>query len=766
MDEVVEEFLSESRESLEQVEAHLLALEDGARPPTPEEVDAIFRALHTIKGTCGFLGFAHLEAVTHAAEGLLGRVRGGELRLSGALVDLLLRTVDAVREMLDAVAETESDGDDPRAELVAALRRPSEAGEGDAGVGGADAAGRLEKGDDDAGSAGTSPPVPVTGEGSPGRGPGAALAVGEKTTSVRVDLELLDQLMNLAGELVLARNQLLQLTGDAEDPALLTAAQRVNLVTSELQEAVMRTRMQPIERLTATFPRMVREIARACGKRVRLRVEGADTELDRSVLETIRDPLTHLLRNAVDHGVETPEVRQSVGKAEAGQVLFRAAHESGKVVVQIRDDGRGIDPEALRRKAIERGLVSEERAAALTDREAVDLVFHPGLSTAEAVTSVSGRGVGMDVVRTNLERIGGGVDVQTVRGEGTSWTLRIPLTLAIVPAIVVRCRGERFAVPQVGVAELVKIEAAEVPRRIEHVHGAPVFRLRGSLLPLLFLSEELRLGAEMAEESQDLTIAVMTADAQPFGLVVDEVFDTEEIVVKALGPELSGLDAYAGATVMGDGRVVLILDVAGLARQAGLLADDRPQGLGDRAPVGGAEPGGRRDGPSGDQKEEEVSLLLVRGAEDRRYALPLTDVARLEEVPRSAVERAGGHAVVQYRGSILPLVDLDAALGARPAGSDPWSAAEGLTERAGPRSADADGPLRIVVHHHEGREVGFVTQGVVDIVRTHADLEPVSVRPGVRGCAVVDGRVVEVLDPAALLAARAPWGPMEAARAE
>ena len=399
--------------------------------------------------------------------------------------------------------------------------------------------------------------------------------------TVRVSVDLLDALMNLIGELVLARNRLLQLSNGSEDAELQSASQRVNLIVSQVQEQVIRTRMQPISNIWNKFPRTVRDLARTCGKDVRVDMEGQDTELDRTVMEAIRDPLTHLVRNAIDHGIETPEMRQELGKSACGKLHLRAFQQGSKVTVEVIDDGAGLNLEALCSKAVERGLVTAQQAKRMSEREISNLIFLPGLSTAKAVTNVSGRGVGMDVVKTNVERISGAICVESIAGQGTTVRIKIPLTLAIVPALIVRCRNERFAIPQATVLELVGLDGTGASPQIESVHGHPVYRLRGSLLPLVDLDCELKIGASGQSRPKVTNIVVLQADTRKFGLVVDDILDTEEIVVKPLGEHLKGMNAYCGAAIMGDGRVVLILDVVGLAQQARVIPENQESTCGN-----------------------------------------------------------------------------------------------------------------------------------------------------------------------------------------
>jgi two-component system chemotaxis sensor kinase CheA len=502
---------------------------------------------------------------------------------------------------------------------------------------------------------------------------------------------------------------MLQRAATREDIELQRTTHRLNLIAGELQEGVMKTRMQPIDNVWSKLPRVVRDLSVLLGKSVDLRMEGRDTELDKTILEAVRDPLTHLVRNSVDHGIETPDVRRAKGKPEQGQLVLRAFHEGGQVNIEIADDGAGIDPDRLREKAVSSGLLGRDAANALSDREAVNLIFSAGFSTAQAVTNVSGRGVGMDVVKTNIEKIGGSIDLASTPGRGTTVRIRIPLTLAIIPALVVAAAGNRYAIPQVNLLELVRLDGEQAKAQVETVQGAPVYRLRGRLLPLVDLREQL--GLPVVERSTTY-IAVLQADSRQFGLVVDDIKDTEEIVVKPLGKQLRGIDLYAGATIMGDGHVALILDTMALARKAGMALDGSESLDPSAADSGGAQ----------------RSALLVVGLTDgRRAAIALDKVDRLEEFGPDRIERVGGHEVVQYRGQILPLLRLDHAL-------------QGYGDAAGA------GSLQVVVCHSNGRAVGVVVNAILDIVEEELAVRSHLDTGGHHGSAVVTGHVTELVD--------------------
>ncbi|MBW3085436.1 hypothetical protein KEM60_01636 [Austwickia sp. TVS 96-490-7B] len=792
MEEIVQEFLIESHENLDQLDQDLLALERD--PGSRELLSSIFRTLHTIKGTSGFLALHTLERVAHHGESLLSKLRDGEMTLTAEITTVLLEMVDAVRSLLGHIENDGNEGTETYADLVERLQALLE-GRSLAGLGGAaqDAPAAAEAAAPEAEAtpaataeaptvtvevpaeavvsvkvaepvaaatgvpaapasppsappppppaepvaAAPAPPVPST----PAAAATAAAAAqsdavhaaqttakpvarkqegGDGETqrrsvadsSIRVDVDLLDSLMNLVGELVLTRNQLLQRAAARQDQELMRSMHRLNLVAGELQEGVMKTRMQPIDNVWSKIPRVVRDLSNQMGRQIRVEMEGKETELDKTILEAIKDPLTHLVRNSCDHGIEQPDVRIAKGKPAEGRLLMRAFHEGGQVNIEIIDDGAGIDPDKLRDKAVEKQLISREEADRMGDRDAMHLIFRPGFSTAAAVTNVSGRGVGMDVVKTNIEKIGGVIDISSVAGEGTTVRIKIPLTLAIIPALLVRGDENMFAIPQVNLLELVRLDKEQAAERLENIQGTPVYRLRGALLPLVDLRQQIN-----AEDIDHETtfIAVLKADEKQFGLVVDDIEDTEEIVVKPLGKQLRGINLYAGATLMGDGRVALILDANSLAGRAGMINDS------GEAAKRAAEEAARRS------NSDATSLLVVKLGNGRRAALPLKVVERLEEFPMARVETVGSNQVVQYRGVILPLLRL----------ADDYGSYEAM---------EANAPLQVVVCQHRGQLFGFVVSQVLDIVedelaiRTHLDTG------GNLGSAVVNEHVTELLN--------------------
>jgi two-component system, chemotaxis family, sensor kinase CheA len=803
--DIVQDFLVESYENLDRLDRDLVGLEKN--PQDRDALAGVFRTIHTIKGTCGFLGFNKLENVAHVGENLLTRLRDGQLTLNPEITTALLGMVDAVRQMLKEIGSTGQDGDVDYPELRETLTRlqnspPTTAhlvpslpasDDGEPFSTGEPPEPALEKETAAARSKTVlSPPMPHAEQRKkkdesprkPSRGKIGGLLVergvvqpadiaraleeqehGDRRRlgeilvalglakeedvlaaqqtleakprdaapeTIRVGVNLLDKLMTLVGELVLARNQLMQLTNTQEDTGLQAVSERMNLIATELQEQVMKTRMQPIGNIWGQFPRTVRDVALGCGKEVGIEMEGKETELDKTIIEAIKDPLTHLVRNSVDHGIELPEDRVRAGKDRAGRLILRAFHEGGQVNIEISDDGAGLNVERIRQKAIERGLLTGEQAARMPEREICNLIFRPGFSTAEKVTNVSGRGVGMDVVKTNVEKIGGTVDVQSTLGQGTTVRVKIPLTLAIIPALVVTCGGERYAIPQVSLLELVRIEADEAGKGVELVHGAPVYRLRGRLLPLVYLNRELKLDPQtnpVRESGGAVNIVVLRADDRRFGLVVDQINDTEEIVVKPLRKQLKTVKTFAGSSIMGDGKVSLILDVLGLAQRASVVSETRERSVIEKTTDSVAIEG------------EKQTFLLFAGPGDSRMAIPLSTLARLEEFPVAQVEMSGSQWVTQYRGQILPLVRLNVALEERRHRLRALEAA----------SAPDSGPIQVLVLHNDGRSFGLVVERILDIVEDAAQVRTAATRTSVLYSVVIGERVTELLDIPAIL---------------
>ncbi|MBX6358648.1 MAG: chemotaxis protein CheW [Acidobacterium ailaaui] len=650
MDDLTREFLIESQEGLDRMERCLTDLEQ--HPQDGELLAEIFRSVHTIKGTTGFLGFSRLERLAHSGENLLGLLREGRLTANAEIISALLSLLDALRAILGNIEKegSEGEGDDSAMVLrLQALSDPQRAVQEEPGVQRSGKKRRQTTKKSAAMSAMAISPssqVQAAGQETPqcsmelyqaeAQVVQARTGASTAESTLRVDVDLLNRMMNLVGELVLTRNQILQRVGADSDLTLLS--RRLDMVTADLREAVMKARMQPVSHVFSKFPRMVRDLAQQLNKRVRLVMEGQETELDKSLLEAIKDPLTHSVRNAIDHGIEAPHMRTAAGKDAEGTVKLRAYQEGSYVIIEVMDDGGGMKVERIRDKALERKLITRERAAQLTDRELMQLIFLPGFSTAEAITNVSGRGVGMDVVRTNVEKIGGKVEIDSRSGKGTTLRLRIPLTLAIVPALIVRSRGQSFALPQGALSELVHLTADQAKAQLEWLEGVALYRLRGKLLPLVFLDALLKQCREPMRES-DVYIAVLNAEGRRYGLVVDGLADPEEIVVKPLSLILKQIGLFSGATVLGNGEMALILDPGAIATRANIgmaLEEDVHEVVEAEARNGATE-----------------YLLMQSGQE--QMAVPLDKVLRIERIPRAKVEWLRGVPVLRFEGSLLPL---------------------------------------------------------------------------------------------------------------
>jgi two-component system chemotaxis sensor kinase CheA len=697
VEDLTKEFLAESQEGLERMELCLTELEQ--RPDDGELVAEIFRAVHTIKGTTGFLGFGRLERLAHAGESLLGALRDGKLAVSTVLISGLLELMDGLRMILQMIEAGGTEGErstDNDSELIALLTKLK--GEGEE---------LGPEGDPPSHNRDAGQPV------SPTAASGAAVTAGSSTQdkTLRIDVEVLNRMMNLVGELVLTRNQILRCSPGAKDfPEL---ARRLDSVTAELRESVMRARMQPVGHLFRKFPRMVRDLARTCGRTVRIEFEGQETGLDKSLLEAVRDPLTHAVRNAVDHGIELAEERVKAGKPAEGVIRLRAFHQSGSVVIEVIDDGAGISTERVLAKAMERGLVTVEQAGTMSQREALQLIFVAGFSTTQQVTNVSGRGVGLDVVRANVERVGGSVELESRVELGTTLRMRVPLTLAIIPALVLRSGGQNFALPQNSLAELVYVPRREAEQTVERMGTTELYRLREGLLPLVWLDRLLGLEQSADTAELGLSIAVVESEGRRFGLVVDDLKAPEEIVVKPLSAELREIGVFSGATVLGNGTLALILDVAAMGARAGV----RP--VAEEGNVVGMELA-RAEAAQRvlAQNEIESSMVIYETGKDgsaedgksERMAMPLSAVERIESVPLSEIEYAGGRAVLQYRGELIPLEDECGML-------REMSVAEG-TASAG--NAEKDGATATVLiclrpEARGVRRVGMVVRRVLDV---------------------------------------------------
>ena len=758
MDDLLREFLVESAEHLDTVDAELVRFEQD--PNNQQILRNIFRLVHTIKGTCGFLGLPRLEALAHAAETLMGRFRDG-YPVSGASVTLILATLDRLKAIL---ADLEATGSEPAgadADLIGALEQMAseeapaaaapppppelppiverELKPGEVSLEDLERAFMEAPGPDDFPAApaieapapvleapaptfesAPEPAAPVQAAERPAAAPsapaaeGGESAVAAKVQTIRVNVDTIEHLMTMVSELVLTRNQLLEIARRHEDSGYKVPLQRLSHVTAELQEGVMKTRMQPIGNAWQKLPRVVRDLSAELGKGIDLVMSGAETELDRQVLDVIKDPLTHMVRNSADHGIEATKDRLKAGKPARGSIRLSAYHEGGTITIEIADDGKGLDLAAIRKKAIERNFAPAADIERMTDAQVAKFIFHAGFSTAKAITSVSGRGVGMDVVKTNIETIGGVVDIATELGKGTTFTIKIPLTLAIVSALIVKAGEQRYAVPQIAVLELVRVDPKgenKSANSIERIHGAPVLRLRERLLPIVTLDGLMR-GQATVEEGEIVEsgfVVVAQVGRQRFGVLVDEVFHTEEIVVKPMSSKLRHIPLFAGNTILGDGAVVLIVDPNGVAKLVGQSAQS-----------GAATETEAEEVEAGDAK---ATLLVFKGGAGGFKAVPLSLVTRLEEVDASKIEHLGGRPLIQYRGRLMPLVPAD----------------PGITIRS-------EGNQALVVFSDGDRAMGLVVDEIVDIVEERLDIEISADRSDLIGSAVLRGRATDIIN--------------------
>src|SRR4051812_2543735 len=738
MDDLLREFLTETNESLDTVDNQLVRFEQD--PNNAKILDNIFRLVHTIKGTCGFLGLPRLEALAHAGETLMGKFRDG-MPVTGEAVTLILGSIDRIKEILAGLESTHTEPEGNDADLIDALHAMVERGM--AALAAMPAEPQIEQGTltfqvlerplrpgevslDELERAfrETAPEVarPLAPEtqasAMPAAKPAVKKAFAEPETadadrvanqSIRVNVDTLEHLMTMVSELVLTRNQLLEISRRHEDTEFKVPLQRLSNVTAELQEGVMKTRMQPIGNAWQKLPRIVRDLAGELGKQIELEMHGADTELDRQVLDLIKDPLTHMVRNSADHGLETPAERLACGKPEQGTIRLSAYHEGGHIIICIADNGRGLNTGRIKAKALSNGLVTEAELEKMTEAQIHKFIFAPGFSTAATVTSVSGRGVGMDVVRTNIDQIGGTIDIKSVAGEGSSVTIKIPLTLAIVSALIVEAAGDRFAIPQLSVVELVRARANS-EHRIERIKDTAVLRLRNKLLPLMHLKKLLKIDDGSSSDPENGFIVVTQVGSQTFGIVVDGVFHTEEIVVKPMSTKLRHIDMFSGNTILGDGAVIMIIDPNGFAKALGASGSSAHEM---------ADEHGSAQANTGEQL---TSLLVFRAGSSQPKAVPLGLVTRLEEIATDKIELSNGRYMVQYREQLMPLVQMNGV------------------------NVQTSGAQPILVFADDGRSMGLVVDEIIDIVEERLHIEVAGSSEGILGSAVIKGQATEVID--------------------
>jgi two-component system chemotaxis sensor kinase CheA len=746
MDDLLREFLTETNESLDTVDNQLVRFEQD--PNNAKILDNIFRLVHTIKGTCGFLGLPRLEALAHAGETLMGKFRDG-MPVTAAAVTLILGSIDRIKEILATLEATEAEPEGTDQDLIDPLVEMSmqsfvtapaivavkeevvslpqilerELRPGEVSLDELERAFRETETDTETAPAQQPASAPAPRQDAapvvaPSKKPATGKSVVElevpeadkiANQSIRVNVDTLEHLMTMVSELVLTRNQLLEISRRNDDTEFKVPLQRLSNVTAELQEGVMKTRMQPIGNAWQKLPRIVRDLAGELHKQIELEMHGADTELDRQVLDLIKDPLTHMVRNSADHGLETPAERAAAGKPEQGTIRLSAYHEGGHIIICIADNGRGLNTERIKAKAVSNGLVSEADLEKMTEAQIHKFIFAPGFSTAAAVTSVSGRGVGMDVVRTNIDQIGGTIDIKSVAGEGSSVTIKIPLTLAIVSALIVEAAGDRFAIPQLAVVELVRARANS-EHRIERIKDTAVLRLRNKLLPLMHLKKLLKIDDGSSSDPENGFIVVTQVGSQTFGIVVDGVFHTEEIVVKPMSTKLRHIDMFSGNTILGDGAVIMIIDPNGIAKALGASG------------VASHEIADENAAQRASAAEQLTSLLVFRAGSSQPKAVPLGLVTRLEEIAADKIELSNGRYMVQYRDQLMPLVQM------------------------GGVSVQTSGSQPILVFADDGRSMGLVVDEIIDIVEERLHIEVAGSQEGILGSAVIKGQATEVID--------------------
>jgi two-component system, chemotaxis family, sensor kinase CheA len=796
-DEILQGFIEESLEHLADIENDLLAIEETGADINVELVNKVFRAAHSIKGGAGFMGLTVIQDLAHAAENVLGLIRSGKLIPQPEIINVLLLAADELQHLIEDIGNSntvdisshtaalntifeggEAPAITPKVERVAApataakeeteaIVEPDPEPEQETAEEHADDEEEpMETLEEDSDLHAIAAPEVDGGA----RTRKSAAGVQKTDTSIRVTVSLLDQLMTLAGELVLSRNQLLQTITSGDVRNAEAVGQRIDLVTSELQEAIMLTRMQPIGNVFSKFPRVVRDLSKKLGKQIDLTIVGKDVELDKTIIESINDPLTHLVRNSVDHGIETLEERRKKGKDIRGLIVLKAYHAAGQVVIEISDDGKGLDGDMLAEAAVKKGLITSDQAKVMSEKERINLILLPGFSTAKKVTDVSGRGVGMDVVKTNLDQLGGSIEIDSEVGKGSTISIKLPLTLAIIPCQIVMTGGERYAIPQVNLEELLRIPAAKVKERVERVGDAEVVRLRGNLLPLIRMSEVFdidptyydpvqeetkpdqrrniadrrskstplfkeegapppepkknewerqRKGKERRQSAASaLNIVVVSTGAMKYGLIVDRLHDSEEIVIKPLGRHLQQCQGYAGATIMGDGRIALILDVTNIARMAGLTSLDGSERAAELAEAAKEAISKTRD---------KQSLLTFSSSSSEQFGVPLNQVERVEKIKRQDIEQIGGRRVMQYRGGSLPLISIDDVASVLP--------------------LDDRDDLLVIVFHLAGKNIGLLAIGPIDAIEIAADIDDVTLKqPGIMGSTIITGRTTMLVD--------------------
>jgi two-component system chemotaxis sensor kinase CheA len=707
-EDILQDFLVEAKEGITKLEEGFIELEKD--PKKGEVLKELFRTMHSLKGASGFFGFKTLESIAHFSEDILSKLRDRLIEPEEDIVDILLKAVDYIKYIISYIEENKAEPvEDKILDFLVELsnfneklkkkiqEKPVEKEIEEAKVEEKKEIieekkeiKRAEEVKEEKEEAALSPQVELA------------------ETHIKVDVKLLDQLMNLAGELVLARNRVVQLSQRTMDEDLTRSVQILSMITTEMQETIMKTRMQPIGTVFNKFPRIVRDLAKALGKKVNLHLEGTETELDRSIIETIKDPLTHLIRNAIDHGIEPPSERIQLGKPQEGNLILRAYQEGGQVVIEVDDDGRGIDIEKIKKKAIEKGFMSYEEADRASEKELLNLIFKPGFSTAETVTQLSGRGVGMDVVKANIEKLGGSIEINTVLGKGTNVKIKIPLTLAIIPALIVTSGDYRYAIPQVNLKELVNVDP---DKDLLKVGNTEFYRLRGEIIPVLRLSEVLKVNGKTKEQRN---LVILNTGERFIGLLVDKIFASEEIVVKPLGRWFKNIPIYSGATIMGDGKLALILDVISLSQFVGISIEEIEKTYESTSLI------------IKTSAKETIILLLFDVGKDR-FALPIALISRLDKIKADEIQISGGKEIIIYRNQVVPIIRLENYL---PLKEVP------LQEN-----------YNILFFTERGKTCGILCTNIVGTLETTLEIEEgIYTHPGILGHRIIDGRTTLFID--------------------
>ncbi|MDF2954298.1 MAG: Chemotaxis protein histidine kinase CheA [Thermodesulfobacterium sp.] len=724
-EDILQDFLVEAKEGITNLEEGFIELEKDKE--NVEILKALFRTMHSLKGAAGFFGFKTLESIAHFSEDILSKLRDGLIKPEEDVIDMLLKAVDYIKYIIDYIEKNKEEPVEDRIlDFLVELsnfneklkkriqEKPEEktseekkAEEPKVEKEKLEKEVTEEKKEEEKKKAEEVKPVELVKREK--KEEAVVTPHIELTeTHIKVDVKLLDQLMNLAGELVLARNRVVQLSQKLMDEELGRSVQILSMITTEMQETIMKTRMQPIGTVFNKFPRVVRDLAKALGKKVNLHLEGTETELDRSIIEAIKDPLTHLVRNAVDHGIEPPEERVQIGKSAEGTLILRAYQEGGQVVIEIEDDGRGIDVEKIKRKAVEKGFMTLEEAEKASEKELLSLIFKSGFSTAETVTQLSGRGVGMDVVKSNIEKLGGSIEINTVRGKGTTVKIKIPLTLAIIPALIVTSGDYRYAIPQVNLKELVNVEPE---KDLLKLGNTEFYRLRGEIIPVLRLSEILKDNGKKADQRN---LVILTTGERFIGLLVDKIFASEEIVVKPLGKWFKNIPIYSGATIMGDGKLALILDVIGLSQFVGISMEEVEKKYESaKAKIKTSS-------------EETIFILLFDVGKDR-LALPIALISRLDKIKASEIQISGGKEIIIYKDEVIPIIRLENYL-----------PLQGASDQEN---------YNVLFFTERGKTCGILCSNIVGTLETTLDVEEgIYNNPGILGHRIIDGKTVLFID--------------------